>query len=536
MRRFRNLAIQRKLTWLMMVIGCATLALAVISFSVYEVVMFQRSQVQALSTQAQIIASNCTAALVFGDSGSAAETLSALAAEPSIVSAAIYKMDGKLFASYQRKESTGTGAGSVTLSYPVTFAGKRIATISLEASRAALMARFVSYTAILAVIAVASTLMALALSSALQKLISAPILRLARLMAEVSADQNYAIPPIEHADDEIGVLIGHFHKLLAQIRERDEALRLAHDQLEQHVLDRTRELQLEITQHEQTQAHLLFAKKEAEEANRAKSEFLANMSHELRTPLNAIIGYSEMLQEVATERQDPEYLEDLDRIGAAGRHQLTLINDVLDLAKIEAGRMHVHLETFTVEPLVREVVNSVQSLAAKNHNRLGLKIDGALGVVHLDATKVKQCLWNLLGNACKFTENGLVTLTVSQRIEQSREWIVFEVADTGIGMSSEQMGKLFRAFSQVDSSSTRQHGGSGLGLMISRRFSRMMGGDIRVESELGRGSRFTLLLPVDAGAEESAEEVVMDNQPAFHESVVALSDHVGEFHTARQPR
>ncbi len=129
-----------------------------------------------------------------------------------------------------------------------------------------------------------------------------------------------------------------------------------------------------------------------------------------------------------------------------------------------------------------------------------------------------------------------MTLTVSQRIEQSREWIVFEVADTGIGMSSEQMGKLFRAFSQVDSSSTRQHGGSGLGLMISRRFSRMMGGDIRVESELGRGSRFTLLLPVDAGAEESAEEVVMDNQPAFHESVVALSDHVGEFHTARQPR
>ncbi|HLJ50968.1 MAG TPA: ATP-binding protein [Bryobacteraceae bacterium] len=526
MRAFRNFSIQRKLTWLMMVIGCATLSLAVVSFSVYEVLMFQRAQVRALSTQAQIIAANSTAALVFGDTGSAAETLSALAAEPSIVSAAIYSTDGKLFASYRRKDA-GASAGSVTLSYPVMFAGKRIATISLQASRAALAVRLVSYTAILAVIAAASILIALALSSALQKLISAPILRLAHVMSEVSAEHNYSIPAIAHGEDEIGLLIGHFHKLLAQIRERDEALRQAHDELEQRVLDRTSELQLEIAQHEQTQAHLLFAKKEADEANRAKSEFLANMSHELRTPLNAIIGYSEMLHEVATDRHDIEYIPDLERICMAGRHQLTLINDVLDLAKIEAGRMRVSLENFAVEPVVQEVASSVQSLALKNHNLLNMKIDGPLGNVHLDATKVKQCLWNLLGNACKFTENGVVTLAVARRKEQSREWIVFEVVDTGIGMSAGQMQKLFRAFSQVDSSSTRKHGGSGLGLMISRRFSRMMGGDIQVYSEPGKGSSFTLTLPVNAGAEESAQGFE-NNQPVFQESMAALSDHVSK--------
>jgi signal transduction histidine kinase len=241
---------------------------------------------------------------------------------------------------------------------------------------------------------------------------------------------------------------------------------------------------------------LRVAKAAAEEADKAKSQFMANMSHELRTPLNAIIGYSEMLQELCTDDENPDYIPDLQKIHWAGKHLLALINDILDLSKIEAGKMELFLEDFTVPAVVQEVSATVQPLVSKNANQLEvLGVEGG-GAMHGDVTRVRQCLFNLLSNASKFTHQGKITLKITRGARDGREWVDFAVTDTGIGMTPEQLGKLFQAFSQADASTTRKYGGTGLGLAISRKFCQMMGGDITVTSEEGKGSTFTMHVPV----------------------------------------
>ena len=226
------------------------------------------------------------------------------------------------------------------------------------------------------------------------------------------------------------------------------------------------------------------------EASQHKSQFLANMSHELRTPLNAIIGVTEMLREDAEAlKQD---VEPLDRVLGAGRHLLALINDILDLSKIEAGRMELNLDTFALPPLIDEVVKTIEPLAAKNGNQVAVHCDAAIGTMHADQMRLRQALLNLMSNANKFTEKGTVTIAAHQGQENGRDWITLSVADTGIGMTAEQMGKLFQEFSQASSTTASKYGGTGLGLVISRRFCQMMGGDITVASEPGKGSVFTV--------------------------------------------
>jgi signal transduction histidine kinase len=229
------------------------------------------------------------------------------------------------------------------------------------------------------------------------------------------------------------------------------------------------------------------------QASQHKSQFLANMSHELRTPLNAIIGVTEMLREDAEAlKQD---IEPLDRVLGAGRHLLALINDILDLSKIEAGRMELQLEHFALAPLIANVVKTIEPLAAKNANQVAVRCDSAIGTLHADQMRLRQALLNLMSNANKFTDHGTITIDARQGQEGSRGSVTIAVADTGIGMTTEQMGKLFQEFSQADASTTRKYGGTGLGLAISKRFCQMMGGDITVESEPGRGSTFTIRLP-----------------------------------------
>jgi signal transduction histidine kinase/DNA-binding response OmpR family regulator len=257
-------------------------------------------------------------------------------------------------------------------------------------------------------------------------------------------------------------------------------------------LSEERREQLESAHHE-----LAEARDAALEATRLKSEFLANMSHELRTPLNAIVGYSEMLMENAEDSGREDELADLQKIRAAGEHLLALINEVLDLSKIEAGKLELHLETVDVSPMLQDMVSTIAPLVAKNDNRLEVRWAGDLGAVQADLTKVRQALFNLLSNACKFTSNGVITLAVARERLNGVEWIRFEVSDTGIGISPDQMKKLFQAFSQADASTSRKYGGTGLGLLLSRRFCQMMGGDITVDSVPGQGSTFTVRLPVD---------------------------------------
>jgi signal transduction histidine kinase len=228
------------------------------------------------------------------------------------------------------------------------------------------------------------------------------------------------------------------------------------------------------------------------EASQHKSQFLANMSHELRTPLNAIIGVTEMLREDAEAlKQD---IEPLDRVLGAGRHLLALINDILDLSKIEAGRMELHLDSFALRPLIDDIVKTIEPLAAKNSNQVAVHCDAAIGTLHADQMRLRQALLNLMSNANKFADHGTITIDARQGQEGSRG-VTISVADTGIGMTTEQMGKLFQEFSQASSTTASKYGGTGLGLAISRRFCQMMGGDITVESEPGRGSTFTIRLP-----------------------------------------
>jgi signal transduction histidine kinase len=229
------------------------------------------------------------------------------------------------------------------------------------------------------------------------------------------------------------------------------------------------------------------------EASQHKSRFLANMSHELRTPLNAIIGVTEMLREDAEALQQD--LEPLDRVLGAARHLLALINDILDLSKIEAGRMELQLEDFALAPLIDNVVKTIEPLAAKNENRVAVSCDAAIGRQHADQMRLRQALLNLMSNANKFTERGTISVDARQGQENGRDWVSIAISDTGIGMTPEQMGKLFQEFSQADASTTRKYGGTGLGLAISKRFCQMMGGDITVESTPGKGSTFTIRLP-----------------------------------------
>jgi PAS domain S-box-containing protein len=262
----------------------------------------------------------------------------------------------------------------------------------------------------------------------------------------------------------------------------------------------------DITVRKQAEMALREAKEAAEAATRTKSQFLANVSHELRTPLNAIIGLAEMLREEAEETEDQDLYEPLRRIVSAGRHLLHLINDLLDLTKIEAGRLDLYIEDFHITPLVHDVSTTAQALASANDNQLTVSCEDNLGIMHSDITRVRQILLNLLSNAFKFTEKGAVTLSVERETESSGDWLVVEVADNGIGMTESQISRLFQEFTPADNSMTRKYGGTGLGLAISQRLCELLGGDIKVRSELDKGTKFTVRLPVAGPATTRATD------------------------------
>ncbi len=311
--------------------------------------------------------------------------------------------------------------------------------------------------------------------------ISGPVEDLTAVAKAVEADEevcrNGVFERMGQRRDELGHLARAFSRMITAVSERDAQLENQNAHLDQLVADRTAELEV--------------TRDRAEEANRTKSAFLANMSHELRTPMNAIIGYSEMLIEEAEELSPEEMTDDLKKIHGAGKHLLGLINDVLDISKIEAGKMTLYPETFDLGAVIREVGATVTPLLAPNENTLEIDCPTEIGSLHTDLTKLRQTLFNLLSNAAKFTHQGKVTL----RVKREGERVIFSVSDTGIGMKPEQIEKLFLAFTQADASTSRKYGGTGLGLAISKRFCGMMGGDLSVESTFGKGSTFTAWLP-----------------------------------------
>jgi signal transduction histidine kinase/CheY-like chemotaxis protein len=274
------------------------------------------------------------------------------------------------------------------------------------------------------------------------------------------------------------------------------------------------------------------AQRAAELANTAKSTYLANMSHELRTPMNAIIGYSEMLLEDAEDEGNEEVASDIKKILGAGKHLLALINDVLDIAKIEAGKMDVYVEDFEIGAMIDDVVATTETLVKKNGNQMRVEVDPSLGQMRADVTKVRQALFNLLSNAAKFTHSGEIGLVVQRETVDEAEWVRMDVSDNGVGIPTEKLDHVFEEFSQADVSTSRDYGGTGLGLPISRRFCRLMGGDITVQSSSGEGSTFTIRLPVrvmsDASPPSSADvdaaTVESSTKPGEVSTVLVIDD------------
>jgi signal transduction histidine kinase/DNA-binding response OmpR family regulator len=339
-----------------------------------------------------------------------------------------------------------------------------------------------------------------------------PILRLRNDMLTAGSEgssENFYSRSVKR-NDELGDVMAAFNSMFDQIGSRTAKLFAANEQLQREIAERKR------------------AEEAAEAANQSKSAFLANMSHELRTPLNAIIGYSEILMEEAEDLGHEEFIPDVQKIHVSGKHLLVLINNILDLSKVEAGKMELYLETFHIPNMIEDVVSTIQPLVDKNANTLKVNCEVDLGTVHADLTKLRQVLFNLLSNACKFTEQGTIYLDVTRVIKDGLGWFTFSVRDTGIGMTSEQMAKLFQAFSQVHDPVGSSYGGTGLGLVISKRFCQMMGGDISVNSEYGAGSTFTIRLPAEsqfrvegpvAPAEDRAEPL-----PEEASSVLVIDD------------
>lgn len=411
----------------------------------------------------------------------------------------------------------------------ISHEGKKIGTVHLAVSREdvtqAVVRNVVSILALMVLLIVAISVTSIAIT---RRYIARPLQALQR-SAGLIAGGDLEAPIDTTAQYEIGRLARDLNAmreslkaLIGERRQNEKRLEDANLTLEQKVEERTRELQSKTQQ--------------IEVASQLKSQFLANMSHELRTPLNAIIGVTEMLHEDAVDLKREDEIEPLERVLRAAKHLLALINDILDLSKIEAGKMDIHIESCAIAPLIGDVVQTIGTMVAKNGNQVVVDCAVDIGTMNADHMRVRQALLNLASNANKFTERGTVTIAARRVTEAGREWVTLAVADTGIGLTPEQMGKLFQDFVQADASTTRKYGGTGLGLAISRRFCQMMGGDITVESEVGRGSTFTIRLPADVGVAQPAAAVrdAAAHRPSAAQSGVATILVVDDDQTVRE--
>ena len=453
----RPRSIRSQLTLLMMAIAVVALVLTCAFLIGYQFFTARRALTRDLHSVADMISANTMAAVQFGDRRAAVEVLNALVVDPRVVSGTVC--------------TTNTaGSSRVGLAVPTpglaawspsstTWCSTASASAcwSSPAICASRTPRWKEYASLVLLVLLISAWIALALSLRLQGVISQPILALADKAGVVSRSRDYSLRAAPAGATEIRILCDRFNDMLGQVEERDRALREAHDELEDRVRERTRALEVEVAERRAAEEKLTVAKEAAEAANRAKSAFLANMSHELRTPLNAVIGYSEMLREDADEAGGGQAAEDLGKIEKAAKHLLALINDVLDISKIEAGRMTLTAEPFAVGDLVCDVVTTASGLATRNGNKLEVGPLDGIGTMVGDQTRVRQVLLNLLSNAAKFTDHGRIGLDVSTAGSNGATRIRFVVWDTGIGIPVDKQHTLFAEFVQVDASASRKY-------------------------------------------------------------------------------
>jgi signal transduction histidine kinase/DNA-binding response OmpR family regulator len=503
-------SISRKLTWMNMLVSGAALLLACAAFIAFDMITFRQAMLRNLSTQAQIIGSNSVSALLFNDPQSAENTLLALKAAPNILSAQVYLPDGRPFASYSRDrdrhspvlppipsrqtETHWIEDNQIALVRLIVLDGKPVGAVYIRSDLQELNSRFQRYAAIAAIVLSACLLAALLISSIFRRAVADPIVDLSKIAKVVSQDKNYSVraTPIR-SPAELAILIDAFNEMLAQIQQSESALRMARDGLEQRVRERTAELEAAKRDVEEFSRSVLLAKEEVERGSKFKDQFLSTMSHELRTPLNAVLGFSDLL---ADERYGP--LNDrqqryVTHIHTGGKHLLKLISDILDLSKIEAGRMELTREHVTVASAFAEVISGLHPLAEKKSQALLQKVERNLHV-YADAMRFKQILMNLVANAIKFTpEDGRIEL-IARRVEDQ---VRMEVRDNGPGIPPDQQQRIFEAFVRLTQTGSATEG-TGLGLAITSRLVELHGSKLGIESQPGEGTSFYFSLPLVA--------------------------------------
>jgi signal transduction histidine kinase/DNA-binding response OmpR family regulator len=460
----------------------ATVVIALLLSCMGLIVLQYQNDKQATKTRhqqiASVIATNIGAALVFGDRQAAQENVRSVAQVSDVIWVRVYDSSNQKFVEYIKHPSEHALDHSENLvKQPIMIDGDRVGELHIGVHPQTLwdIVKQTAQTAFMLFIACLA--IALVFSRWLGKTAIRPIDRLIVAMEKISQSGDFSVRVDAEPDPDFNIIVKSFNTMLNEVEGRN-------DQLSKSAVD------------------LAQARDEAQKANLAKSQFLANMSHELRTPLNAIIGYTEVLKDELEAAKMERSVDDVQWIYGSAKQLLDLINGILDLSKIEAGRMDLDIHEFEVAELLREVTGTLEPIAAQKNNSLHIQIDPSVGKANTDSTKLRQCLLNLGSNACKFTENGHVVITA--RVEGQQ--LIFAVSDTGIGMTEEQLNRLFQPFVQADASTTRRFGGTGLGLTISWRFAEMLQGSIDVNSSIGVGSTFTLAVLADLNCSDARDE------------------------------